>query len=54
MTMALEDLAKHIEALLGPKMVHARVALGELTVVVAAETIVQTSDDPARRRRVPL
>ena len=42
MTMALEDLAKHIEALLGSRMVHARVTLGEFTVVVAAETIVQT------------
>jgi NADH-quinone oxidoreductase subunit C len=42
MTMALEDLAKHVEALLGPKLVHAHVAHGELTIVVAAEAIVQT------------
>ena len=42
MTMALEDLAKHVEALLGPKMVRRQAAFGELTVVVAAETIVQT------------
>src|SRR4030088_107075 len=42
MTMELEDLAKHIEALLGSKMGRNRVALGELTIVVAADTIVQT------------
>src|SRR5882757_1279796 len=42
MTTALEDLAKHIEGLLGPKMIHRQVALGELTIVVPAETIVQT------------
>ena len=42
MTMALEELAKHIEALLGPKMVHRQVAFGELTTVVAADSIVQT------------
>src|SRR5262249_22316022 len=42
MTMALEELGKHLEALLGPKMVSSRVALGELTVVVASDTIVDT------------
>jgi NADH-quinone oxidoreductase subunit C len=42
MTMALEDLAKHVEALLGAKMVRSQVAMRELTVVVAAETIAQT------------
>ena len=54
MTMALEDLAKHVEALLGPKMVRRQVALGELTVVVAPETHRADADDPARRRRVPV
>jgi NADH-quinone oxidoreductase subunit C len=39
MTMALENLARHLAALLGPKLVHARVALGELTIVVRAEEI---------------
>ena len=42
MTMALEDLAKHVEALLGPKMVRRQLVLGELTVVVAADSILQT------------
>ena len=42
MAGAVEDFAKHVEALLGPKMVRRQVALGELTVVVAADTIVQT------------
>jgi len=42
MTMALEDLAKHIEALLGSKVIRHQVALGELTIVVAADTILQT------------
>src|SRR6476659_5711501 len=42
MTMALEELAKHIEALLGPRMARRQVAFGELTVVVAADSIVQT------------
>src|SRR5690348_10557757 len=42
MTMPLEDMAKHVEALLGAKMARWQVALGELTIFVAAESIVQT------------
>ena len=41
MADAVEDLAKHIEAVLGPKMVGRQVALGELTIVVAPKAIVQ-------------
>ena len=40
MAGAVEDLAKHIEAVLGPKMVSRQVALGELTIVVAPKAIV--------------
>jgi NADH-quinone oxidoreductase subunit C len=36
---ALEDLAKHVEALLGGKLVRHQVVLGEVTVTVAAEHI---------------
>src|SRR5262247_3319538 len=39
MTGALDDLAKHVEALLGRKLVRQQVALGELTVIVEAEHI---------------
>ena len=42
MTMALEDLGKHVEGLLGAKMVRSQVAFGELTIVVAADRIAQT------------
>jgi NADH-quinone oxidoreductase subunit C len=40
MAGAIEELAKHVEALLGPRLVHHEVALGELTVIVAPEAIV--------------
>ena len=40
MTVALEDLAKHVEGLLDAKIVSRHIALGELTVVVALEQIV--------------
>ena len=40
MAGAIEDLAKHVESLLGPKMVRRQVALGELTIVVGADEIV--------------
>jgi NADH-quinone oxidoreductase subunit C len=39
MTAALEDLAKHVEAELGGKMLSRSIALGELTLVVAADDI---------------
>jgi len=42
MTGRLEDLAKHIEGLLGAKVARSSVAFGELTIVVAADGIVQT------------
>jgi NADH-quinone oxidoreductase subunit C len=40
MTAALEDLAKHIEAELDGKVISRSIALGELTLVVAADAIV--------------
>jgi len=40
MTAALEDLAKHIEAELGGKVIRRGIALGELTLMVASEVIV--------------
>ena len=40
MTAALEDLAKHIEAELGGKVIRCSIAQGELTLVVASEVIV--------------
>ena len=40
MTATLEDLAKHVEAELGAKMLSRSIALGELTLVVAADDIV--------------
>jgi NADH-quinone oxidoreductase subunit C len=40
MAGAVEDLAKHVAGLLGPKLVDSHVALGELTVVVAPEAVV--------------
>ena len=40
MTAALEDLAKHIEAELGGKVIRRSIALGELTLVVAPEAVV--------------
>jgi NADH-quinone oxidoreductase subunit C len=39
MTAAIEDLAKHVEAELGGKMLSRSIALGELTLVVAADDI---------------
>jgi NADH-quinone oxidoreductase subunit C len=36
---AAEELAKHVEAVLGPRMVRAQVALGELTIVVGSDEI---------------
>jgi NADH-quinone oxidoreductase subunit C len=42
MAAAVEDLAKHVEGVLGGKLVASRVALGELTVIVRAEAIVPT------------
>ena len=41
MTMGLQDLAKHIEAILGGSVARQHIALGELTLVVAPERIVQ-------------
>jgi len=38
---ALDDLAKHVEALLGHKLVRHQVALGEVTVIVAAEDVAE-------------
>jgi len=43
MTGRLEDLAKHIEGLLGAKVARSSVAFGELTIVVAADGIVKAS-----------
>ena len=40
MAAAIEDLAKHVEALLGAKLVSQRLALGELTVTIGADEIV--------------
>jgi len=40
MTAALEDLARHIEAELGGNMLDRSIALGELTLVVAADDII--------------
>ena len=40
MTMALEDLARHVEGLLDAKVVHRHIALAELTLVVLPEQIV--------------
>ncbi len=42
MAAAIEDLAKHVEGVLGAKLVSSRVALGELTVIVRCEEIVPT------------
>jgi NADH-quinone oxidoreductase subunit C len=46
----LEELAQHIEALLGPDCISRRLALGELTVVVPAQSVVSVlralRDDP--------
>src|SRR5581483_4704284 len=42
MAAAVEDLAKHVEGVLGGKLVASRVALGALTVIVRAEAIVRT------------
>jgi NADH-quinone oxidoreductase subunit C len=41
MAGAVEDLAKHVADLLGPKLVRSEVALGELTIVVAPDAIVE-------------
>ena len=41
MTMALVDLAKHVEAILEGSIARQQIALGELTLVVAPERIVQ-------------
>jgi NADH-quinone oxidoreductase subunit C len=41
MAGAVEDLAKHVVALLGPRLARHEVALGELTAVVAPEAIVE-------------
>src|SRR5215510_15080124 len=38
---ALDDLAKHVQALLGRKLMRHQVALGELTLVVEAEHIAE-------------
>ena len=38
---ALDDLAKHVEAVLGRKLVRHQVAFGEVTVIVAAEDIAE-------------
>jgi len=40
MTLALEDLGKHIEAELGAGLLRQSIALGELTLVIAANDIV--------------
>jgi NADH-quinone oxidoreductase subunit C len=46
----LEELAQHVEALLGPDCISRRLALGELTVVVPAQSVVSVlrslRDDP--------
>ena len=46
----LEELAQHVEALLGPDFISRRLALGELTVVVPAQSVVSVlrtlRDDP--------
>jgi NADH-quinone oxidoreductase subunit C len=46
----LEELAQHIEALLGPDLISRRLALGELSVVVPAQSVVSVlrtlRDDP--------
>jgi NADH-quinone oxidoreductase subunit C len=46
----LEELAQHIEALLGPDCISRRLALGELTIVVPAQSVVSVlralRDDP--------
>jgi len=36
---AVEELAKHVEAVLGARMVRSQVALGELTIVVGSDEI---------------
>ena len=41
MTMVLVDLAKHVEAILEGSITRQQIALGELTLVVAPERIVQ-------------
>jgi NADH-quinone oxidoreductase subunit C len=40
MSMALDNLARHVELLLGSKLIRLQLALGELTIVVAPEAIV--------------
>jgi NADH-quinone oxidoreductase subunit C len=40
MSMALDNLARHVEGLLGSKLIRLQLALGELTIVVAPEAIV--------------
>ena len=49
----LDDLAQHVEALLGPNFVSRRLALGELTVIVPAGSILAVlralRDDPGCR-----
>ncbi|HEX2336803.1 MAG TPA: NADH-quinone oxidoreductase subunit C [Hyphomicrobiaceae bacterium] len=46
----LEELAQHIEALLGPDCISRRLALGEFTIVVPAQSVVSVlralRDDP--------
>ena len=46
----LEEFAQHVEALLGPDFISRRLALGELTVVVPAQSVVSVlrtlRDDP--------
>ena len=39
MTLAIEDLARHVEGLLDGKLTHRAIALGELTVVVPSDQI---------------
>jgi NADH-quinone oxidoreductase subunit C len=40
MSMALDNLARHVEGLLGSRIIRLQLALGELTIVVAPEAIV--------------
>ena len=46
MTMALVDLAKHVEAILEGSIARQQIALGELTLVVAPERIVCPAFQP--------
>ena len=46
---AAEELAKHVETLLGARMVRAHVALSELTIVVGTDEIVPVEATSATR-----